>query len=52
MLKNKSVSMQDAAVRCLEILSLTNKEYWMYIRDYSKYIQDYSKYKRDYSKYI
>jgi len=36
MLNDQDYVMQDSAVRCMETLSLANKEYWKAIRDYSE----------------
>jgi len=36
MLNDPDYVMQDSAVRCMETLSLANKEYWKAIRDYSE----------------
>lgn len=38
MILDKDVSMQDASVRCLEILSLARKDYWRAIKEHSEYI--------------
>ena len=40
MLTSTDSTMQDASVRCMETLSLANKDYWKAIRDFGMPITD------------